>query len=162
VVETALDLVAIIDRAGVFQFASSSHVPILGYAPDELVGRSVMEFVHPDDRAVVAADVAAADTNPAAARVTSFRMRHRDGSWRFIEALGKALDGEARLGIVESRDVTARVQAEEALRFFITKPIRAATVFDVIDSAVGAGAPVDRVEGMSAELEPGRPACGGA
>ena len=51
------DLISVVDDTGTILFTSSSSEPLLGRAPGERVGRSVFEFVHPDDveglRAVV-------------------------------------------------------------------------------------------------------------
>jgi signal transduction histidine kinase len=46
-----------------------------------------------------------------------FRLQHRDGGWKVVEALGRSLHGDPRSGIVvNARDVTERVAAEAALR----------------------------------------------
>ena len=47
--ETSLDLILVVDRKGNFLRVSPSAVIILGYRPDEMVGRSAAEFLHPDD-----------------------------------------------------------------------------------------------------------------
>src|SRR5215510_7952564 len=47
--DLSLDLMVICDTQGRFRTVSSSATKILGYTPEELVGRRFMEFVHPDD-----------------------------------------------------------------------------------------------------------------
>ena len=48
-----------------------------------------------------------------------FRFRHADGSWRDLEAVGNTLLEDTSVGgmVVNSRDVSDRKRAEEALRF---------------------------------------------
>ncbi len=48
IIDTTSDLVAVTDMEGNFTFIGPSH-SILGYDPNSLVGRNVMELVHPDD-----------------------------------------------------------------------------------------------------------------
>src|SRR5262245_25417984 len=47
--ETSLDLILVVDRKGNFLRVSPSSFVILGYRPDDMVGRSAAEFLHPDD-----------------------------------------------------------------------------------------------------------------
>ena len=44
-----LDLVSQMDPNGVFKYVSPSHQDVLGYAPEELLGKSFFDFVHPED-----------------------------------------------------------------------------------------------------------------
>src|SRR5690606_17443008 len=56
--------------------------------------------------------------NPGTSRVAEFRIRHKDGSWRVMENVGKTLSPTtAAEGVVANgRDVTERRAAEAALR----------------------------------------------
>jgi PAS domain S-box-containing protein len=117
-IENASDLITIMDRNGIVRYESPSVERMFGYTPEELVGRGGFEFAHPDDlpEALVAfADVIA---HPGLTRSASFRYRHKDGSWRALEAVGSTLSREtADEGVVvNSRDNTERRAAEEALR----------------------------------------------
>jgi PAS domain S-box-containing protein len=47
--ETSPDLILVVDRQGTFIRVSPSSISILGYRPDEMVGRSAMEFLYPED-----------------------------------------------------------------------------------------------------------------
>ena len=46
---TSLDLILVTDRQGNFILASPSAEPLLGYRPEEMIGRSGKDFIHPDD-----------------------------------------------------------------------------------------------------------------
>jgi len=115
-VENAYDLVTEISTDARYVWASPNYRSVLGYDPEELIGRNALEILHPDDRAH-AMEVFArflAGGQPGEARV---RARHKDGSWRSFEATGGTFTtatGERR-AVVISRDVTARRITEAAL-----------------------------------------------
>jgi PAS domain S-box-containing protein len=115
--ENATDLVTVIDADGVMRYASPSHERLLGYRADDLIGGSAFELIHPDDRASVAESIARAAQVPGSITQLALRVRHQDGSWRILEAVGSnLLSHPAVRGIVvNSRDVTDRQQAEVEL-----------------------------------------------
>jgi PAS domain S-box-containing protein len=47
--ETSLDLILVVDRDATIKRVNASSIPILGYAPDEMIGRHAGTFLHPDD-----------------------------------------------------------------------------------------------------------------
>jgi PAS domain S-box-containing protein len=106
----AQDLLCVLDRDGRVQAANPAWHSVLGWAPDELIGTSVMALVHPEDMAASHAALARAlrENLPA----YNNRMRHKDGSWRFF-AWVAAPEGE--LVYASGRNVTAETQAAEAL-----------------------------------------------
>ncbi len=115
--EHASDLVSILDRTGVFRYASPSFERLLGYAPATLEGRSAFAFAHPDDAPALASGFAAFVAEPGATMRTEGRARHVDGSWRVMAmAFHNRLDDPAIRGIiVNSHDVTARVGMQRDL-----------------------------------------------
>jgi PAS domain S-box-containing protein len=117
-IENALDLVSILSAEGAFQYASPSNERILGYRPEELTARDAFAFVHPDDAARTREAFSRAVQHPGVTPTLQFRFRHKDGSWRFIEAIGNSLldtSGLVRV-VINARDITDRVLAEEAQR----------------------------------------------
>ena len=111
--ENSLDLVSIIRAGGTIRYASPSHRRILGYAPEELVGKNAFDFVHADDRARIQS--AARETG--ASGTFEYRFMHRDGSFRTLESFARDLSHLAGVGgvVVNSRDVTDRRRLEEQL-----------------------------------------------
>jgi PAS domain S-box-containing protein len=101
--QTSPDLMLVIDFDGVFRRVNPAWTRILGYAPEELVGHHVTEFVVPGDHAVTveAYELAAAGASP---RIEN-RYRHKDGSERWISWTA-APAGE--LTYATGRDVTAK------------------------------------------------------
>ena len=117
-IEHAHDIVVLLGTDGSILYQSPSTERVLGYTPGELVGTSVLDLVHPADRQRAAAVLSAW---PAAEQgddpVAPFRVRHQNGAWRELEALGQTLSADPRGGlVVNARDVTERVRAQEELR----------------------------------------------
>ncbi|HST63154.1 MAG TPA: PAS domain S-box protein [Longimicrobium sp.] len=117
-IENAQDNIVIIDPTGVMTYQSPSILRVLGYRPEELEGRSAFEYVHPDDVGMLAAEMAKTFATPGYVGQAEYRFRHKDGGWRYLEALGQTLAPDsADDGVVANiRDVTERRLAEEALR----------------------------------------------
>ena len=118
-IENASDAVAIVDADGVILYESPSVERMLGYTPEELIGTGVFDLIHPDDLPDVAAGFAEnlVDEN-AGGGPQELRLRHKDGSWRWVEGIARnLLDNPHVRGIVANyRDITERHQADEALR----------------------------------------------
>src|SRR5207249_1427440 len=112
------DVVALVAPDGTLLFASHSIERLLGFAPAELVGRPAFERVHPDDLPRINAalrDIVASPGTPAGLEL---RWRHKDGSWRHIDAVAVDRLAEPAVGaiVVNFRDVSERRTAEAALR----------------------------------------------
>ncbi|UGB44602.1 PAS domain S-box protein [Frateuria edaphi] len=111
------DLQLVMDATGII-LAANEASDILGYRPDELIGRSAEAFVHPDDVAIhlEAMSMAALDRFPP----EEIRCLHKDGSYRWLSWVKSADQGVL---YASGRDVTqqkeqaqALAAAEEALR----------------------------------------------
>ena len=113
--ENATDIVSRHAPDGTFLYVSPACRRLLGYDPEELVGRSAYEFIHPDDAAG-----APPPRDPAAAYSVTFRYRRKDGTYAWFESLGRALRDRTTGAVAEfqavSRDVTDRMLAEQQLR----------------------------------------------
>src|SRR5947209_15015365 len=112
------DAGALVAPDGTMLFASQSIERLLGFAPAELVGRPGFDRVHPDDLAGVQATLAEIASLPGAPLAMGLRWRHKDDSWRYIDAVAVNRLAEPAVGaiVVNFRDQTARRQAETALR----------------------------------------------
>jgi len=114
----ATDLISVVDADGSLCYASPSHQAMLGYTSDELMGRRMFDFMHPDDVQAAQESLAEALGQPGALGQATFRFRHKNGSWRWLESTGRNLLHDPAVGgiLANSRDITARVDAEEKLR----------------------------------------------
>jgi PAS domain S-box-containing protein len=118
-IEKAADLILVISSVGVIQFASPTVEKISGYLPQEVVGRNLLEWVHPDDLPGVQRSLASRSQIPGTASGSLIvRTHHKNGEWRILEALGtNLLDEPAIQGIVLNvRDVTEQKQVEKVIR----------------------------------------------
>ena len=115
--ENSYDIVVVLGPDGTFLYCSPAVERVLGYAPAELAGTTVLHLVHPDDRPRAASLLSDWPGGFPDGEQFHFRLQHRTGAWRILEALGRPLEGDATQGlVVNARDVTDRVHAEEALR----------------------------------------------
>jgi nitrogen fixation negative regulator NifL len=115
--ENALDIITILDIDGTIRYESPSVRRILGFEPHELEGRRAFEFMPEEDvqRAIVV--LGELRIAPGRTATLEFRFRHKDGSWRILEAIGKnMLDHPMLAGLlINSRDVTERRRIEDEL-----------------------------------------------
>ena len=116
--ENALDIVTVLNREGIYLYNSPSLQRVLGYAPENLIGKNAFTLVHPEDLARTQEIFGQAIKDPHTPVQVEFRFRHQDGSWRYLEAVGQShVEDPAIAGVViNSRDISDRKQAEAELR----------------------------------------------
>jgi PAS domain S-box-containing protein len=116
--EHTYDLVCEVSVDGRFLYLSSKHTDMLGYELKELLGRSIFEYVHPDDHAAVMTEFARAVKTFSSGHAV-YRYRHKNGEWRWLESTGSIFStskGEVR-GVLASRDITEqKLIAEDMLK----------------------------------------------
>ncbi len=115
--ENMTDLVALHAPDGHFVYVSPSAGRIVGYAPEELIGQQPETFWHPEDRNRLQSLVQQVGTGTHPGTLV-YRFRHKQGSYRWLETHVRAIRDEAGRVVQlqsSSRDVTDRVQAEQAL-----------------------------------------------
>lgn len=117
-VQNSSDMISIWDEDGVVLYESPAAELVTGYTPEERFGRSGFELVHPEDRGRIRGVHAGVMVEPWERASTGFRSRHKDGSWRNLEAVVHNLleDPGVRGVVVNARDVTERVRAEARVR----------------------------------------------
>ncbi|MBH0200649.1 MAG: PAS domain S-box protein, partial [Nitrospira sp.] len=117
-IEHSSDVITVLNLDGTIRFESPSVERLLGYAQYELHGRSVFEFVHHEDLPAAREKFRLLIEQPGTHQLAEFRFRHKDGSWRNFEAIGRVIhDPDGRCSaIVNSRDITERKRTEAMLR----------------------------------------------
>ncbi|GAB4523358.1 MAG: hypothetical protein Kow0047_33530 [Anaerolineae bacterium] len=102
---------------GHIHYANPALAQMLGYQPDELIGRPVLDFVHPDDRELVAQKLAKRLSGEEEEAHYVLRAVRKDGEERYLEVLGRRVIHHDRPAIIGTIiDVTERQKAEEQLR----------------------------------------------
>ncbi len=118
-VHNSSDIITVVDEDGRIRYQTPSVGWVLGLPPASLIGQDLNRLVHPEDQRAFADYLLAVAKTPALQTTpVAVRMRHRDGSWRYVETAGNnLLEDPAVTGIVlTTRDVTDRRQLEDALR----------------------------------------------
>jgi PAS domain S-box-containing protein len=104
----------------IYKYVSPSIELILGYKPEEITGRKPDDLVHPE--CVIRVKEAMQELRKESGstrRVSGYRVKHKNGQWRHFEGIfTNMMDVPGVKGIVvNSRDVTDRIIAEDELRF---------------------------------------------
>jgi diguanylate cyclase (GGDEF)-like protein/PAS domain S-box-containing protein len=114
----ARDVAFLVDVRGQVLYVPERENPPLGYRPEEVVGRSALDLVHPQDRVRAEQLLEAALAAPVGQDAVELRGRARDGRWRIVElVVTNMLDNPDVAGlVVNMRDVTDERLAQEVLR----------------------------------------------
>jgi len=116
-IENAVHITAIIDRDGTLRYVSPAVERMLGYTPASLVGKGMSTVVHPEDQPSMEC-LAQPRAQGGPTQLSQFRARHKDGSWRVMEAIvTNRLDDPLVGGIVvDARDITERKWSAERVQ----------------------------------------------
>ncbi len=115
IVDNTFDLIAVLDTDGTLIFTGDAH-RTLGYAPDEMEGTSVFDFVHPEDRSVLESLVRQAVHTDTPLR-EEIRARNADGTYTWVETLARTIEHQGRHYVLcDTRDISERKRMEEQLK----------------------------------------------
>ncbi len=125
-VENAPDAITLIGADGTVVYDSPAAPGLLGYDAGELIGRDTFAIVHPDDLPQVTSLFEQAKREPSAPVKGLFRLQHKDGSWRWIEATASNMLAEpgVKAIVINYRDVTERKEAGSRNRTSGEVPVR--------------------------------------
>jgi PAS domain S-box-containing protein len=148
-VQHSSDIVSVLGSDGFRSYVSPSVTACLGYQPEELIGAKSLGIVHPDDLPMIRGLIAEVEDRPGATATGVFRLRHRDGSDRWMDAIVANLHEDPAVGgiVITSRDITERRRVAEALKESEAQAEReAAFAQRLIDSSFDAISAVDAEE----------------
>jgi PAS domain S-box-containing protein len=117
-VENSSDALLLINGGGRIAYLSPSSERHLGWRADQMVHRSIFDFLHPSDRERAEKRLAESLANPGTTILDEVRFHHADGSWRVMEgvAVNRLADPAVAGIVVNARDITERRRLEEQLR----------------------------------------------
>jgi PAS domain S-box-containing protein len=118
-VETSRDWIWAIDLEGIHTYCNPAVEAILGYRPEELVGKSSIDLVHEEDRSMVETEFPKWIAERCGWNNLVIRWRHKDGGWRYLESNAVPIvsaSGELVGFRGVDRDISERIESEEKLR----------------------------------------------
>lgn len=117
-IENSGDVIVLSDEKRKIKYVSPAVKNILGYAPDELVGRYTHEFMHQDDIAVMLNHINyMLEKSGNMINGIKCRLRHKKGHWIWVEGIGSNLLHEPSVEaiITNFQDISARKEYEERI-----------------------------------------------
>ena len=119
--ENASDMVMVSQPDGLLTYLSPSVLNLTGYTPEEIVGKSALHWIHPDDRRIVVETFQeqVASRGAAPSRVIAVRVIRKDGAEVWIESSPRAQVDPTTGAVTHvtdaGRDITERKTAERLL-----------------------------------------------
>ena len=123
-IQNASDIIRILDREGRIIYDSPSSEKILGYPPGYTLGKSPLEFMHPDDRARMEKELGEVYDSKNPGTMSEFRLRKADGEYLEVESTGRNMIGVRGVDgiVVTTRPITERKLAEQKIAYIASFP----------------------------------------
>ena len=117
-IEETSDVITVVADDGTIQYQSPSSASVKGWAPEELLGEQILDYVHPEDRSRVATEFSV--LTEGTGRIEDeieFRFKSKDEGWIWLAVTGTAPGPESDIEgyITTSREITERKQYEKEL-----------------------------------------------
>lgn len=119
ITENMLDIIYHTDNDLIIEYVSPSCRSVLGYSPEEMVGKSIFDFLHAEDLENVK-NLARQSMKTGTAGISEFRYKHAKGYYTWLESVGNILfdsHGKVSGATFCSRDITMRKLVEEKLQW---------------------------------------------
>jgi PAS domain S-box-containing protein len=119
IIEGTTDLVSVVDDSGNFIFVNHIAHDIFGLSPEECIGLSAFDFIHPKDRDTTMAAFQGWLREKEPSVLFENRQMHKDGTWRHMQwriQYHESGAGEGTMFLSIARDLTDQKELEEQLR----------------------------------------------
>ncbi|HYC79587.1 MAG TPA: EAL domain-containing protein [Candidatus Binatia bacterium] len=118
-IENSSDVISLIDISGNSIYTSPSVKRVLGYDVEGFGSQNGFDYVHPADLNFVLEMYKDLIAEPNKTTIAEVRVKHADGSWRWIETVSTNLlqDPNIEAVVVNFRDITERKVAEEKANY---------------------------------------------
>ncbi|MDF2190929.1 PAS domain S-box protein [Paraflavitalea sp. CAU 1676] len=112
--EHSEDIITVNRLDGILLYASPSMEKTLGYAPEEVLNHSVLDYIHPDDKYKFIPQAGGPTMEDLENITLRYRMRTKRGDYVWLESIIKPVreTGEVNRLICTSRNITERKQSE--------------------------------------------------
>ncbi|HXL38757.1 MAG TPA: PAS domain-containing sensor histidine kinase [Ktedonobacteraceae bacterium] len=114
-IQYSADAIQLISAEGNVLYSSDSVENVLGYKPEEIQGASPEGFIHPDDLSFFMEQFLSLLQKPGEQVTLEYRIKHKNGSWVWIEATGTNYLHDPRIQAIVGnfRNITERKHQEE-------------------------------------------------
>ncbi|MBI5679387.1 MAG: PAS domain S-box protein [Methanobacterium sp.] len=112
-----MDLITESDEDGIYKYVSPSSLQLIGQSPENLLGKSLYEFIHPDDLEEVTNSLKKSVESHLGVRL-QYRSKNSEGKYIWLETIGKPVfkDNKIKRFIYSSRDISEQKEAEEFVK----------------------------------------------
>ena len=118
-VEDSTDVITRVSTQSIMLYVSPASRELYGYEPEEMVGHSAWDYIHPDDHATVRQTGAAVRVLGRHDHAVEYRARRKDGSYVWVESKVRTLWDPVTGHVAEfqnaTRDISERKLAEVAI-----------------------------------------------
>lgn len=116
--ENSSDMISRHDAQGNFLYVSPACQTLVGYTPEELIGKPIIPFIHPDDAGYILRMFNSTRWDDPTAAVP-YRARHKSGEFIWLETTARVIYDQDKKAVeiqASSRDITERKQTQLALQ----------------------------------------------
>lgn len=118
-IENSSDAISLIDEKGVILYSSPSTSRIMGYTPEERLGKAFFSMVYPKDRTKMKKFIRQLrDSSQDTLLSITYRQINKNGSIPWIEGIGRNLlhNPDIKAMVINYRDVTERIESANAIQ----------------------------------------------
>ncbi len=117
-IENGTDMIVLLSGDGGVRYVSPSVSRMVGYSAQEILGRSLLDVIVPDDHGRIKNDLNELCRKPENLRSDTYRIYHKDGSWHWISVQMRNLLADPNVAAIvcNARDITDWKLTNDSLR----------------------------------------------